>query len=208
MSDQDLGRIREDLAVIRKAMGLRISFGRGMLAVGMGLAVAAGLAAAASLTLDDDRHQAAVFAAIVALGVVGLFVRSRRIPGLDPEMTSQIVLSITIYAVVWVAGCGYAIARDAGPSVGAARTAGLYAVSIGMLIGFMVILVRAAVGRRERYYGFGLAFATLLAGMLLPIFDRHHTYALAHGVMAVGYLSTVLIQWAQLREAARTHAAD
>ena len=35
MSDDELGRIRGDLAVIQRAMGLHLSFGRGMLAFGI-----------------------------------------------------------------------------------------------------------------------------------------------------------------------------
>ena len=47
----------------------------------------------------------------------------------------------------------------------------------------------------------------LLAGMLLPILDQHYTYPLAHVFMAIGFLTSVAIQWVQLREAAAHHAA-
>ena len=208
MSDDELGRIRGDLAVIQRAMGLHLPFGRGMLAFGILLTVASVVAAVVSLLVEDERLQAVPFAAIMLLGPVGLFLRSRRNPDPGPEITTQVMLSISIYAVVWVAGCGYAMAMFAGPSLGAARAAGLYAVSVGLLLGFTLILVRTAVRSRERHYCLGLADSTLLAGMLLPILDRHYSYPLAHGLMAVGYLTGLAIQWSQLREASASHAAD
>ena len=90
----------------------------------------------------------------------------------------------------------------------AARTAGLYATSIGILLVFTLMLVSSALKNRERYYCLGLAVSTLLAGMLLPIIDQHYSYPLAHCFMAVGYLTGVAIQWGQLREAPSNHAAD
>lgn len=208
MSDDELGRVRCDLAVMRRAMGLHPYFGKGVLAFGVFLTVVAAGAAVVSLLVEDDRFQAALLAAIMVFGLVGLFLRSRRTPDLDPEIIAQVVLSVSVYCVVWVAGCGYAIAVFSGPSVGAARTAGLYATSVGLLLAFSVLLVRTALTSRERYYCLGLAVSTLLAGMLLPILARHYSYPLAHGFMAVGYLTAVAIQWVQLRGATPSHAAD
>ncbi|WZP00628.1 hypothetical protein EP7_002277 [Isosphaeraceae bacterium EP7] len=208
MSDDELGRIRGDLAVMQRAMGLRLSFDGGMLAFGILLTVASVVAAAVSLLVDDDRAQVVPFATIMVLGPVGLFLRSRRAPDLGPEIIAQVMLSISIYAVVWVAGWGYAMAVFAGPAVGPARTAGLYAASIGLLFAFSLILVRAALKSREHHYCLGLAISTLLAGMLLPILDPRYCLPVAHGLMALGYLTAVAIQWFQLREATANHAAD
>ena len=49
MSEGDLGRIKEDLAVMRRAMGLHLSFGREMLVFGLLLTVVAVGAAVVSL---------------------------------------------------------------------------------------------------------------------------------------------------------------
>ena len=78
----------------------------------------------------------------------------------------------------------------------------------GLLLAFSLILIRMALRSRERYCCLGLVVSTLLAGMLLPVFDQHYSYALANCFMAVGYLTGVAIQWVQLREAVPNHAAD
>ena len=208
MSEDVLGRIRDDLAVMQRAMGLHLTFGKGRLVFGIVLTLAAVGAGIVSLLVENDWLQVTLLAAIMVLGPVGLFLRSRRTTNLSSEITIQVVLSVTVYCVVWVAACGYTLATFVGPTVGAARTALLYATSICLLVAFMLILVRTALRNRERYYCLGLAISTLLAGMLLPILDRHYSYPLAHCFMAVGYLTAVAIQWVQLREAVPNHAAD
>jgi hypothetical protein len=208
MSDDALGRIRGDLAVMQKAMALRLPFGKGMLCFGLLSTATAAGAAVGSLLVEADRIQVTMFAAIMVLVLIGLFLRTHRTPCLSPEITMQVILSISIYAVVWVAGSGYAMAMLAGPSLGSARTAGLYASSLGLLLPFSLMLVATALKSRERHYCLGLALSPALAGMLLPLFAPHYSYALAHGLMAVGYLTGVAIQWAQLRGAVTNHAAD
>jgi hypothetical protein len=208
MSEGELTRVKDDLAIMQRAMGLHLPFGKGMLVFGVLLTSAALVATAASLWAEADWLQLAPLAAILVLGSVGGFLRSRRGTDLNPEITMQIAVSVSIYGIVWVAACGYSLATFLGPTVGMARTVGLYAISIGSLLAFSLILVHGALKRRERYYCLGLAVSLLLAGMLLPIFDRHYSYPLAHGFMAVGYLTGVAIQWVQLRNAATYHAAD
>jgi len=205
MSEDMLGRIRGDLAVMQRAMGLRLSFGKGMLVFDTLLALAATGAALVSLQVETDWLQQAPFAAIMVLVPVGLFVRSRRT---SHEINLQVVMSITIYAIVWIAACGYMLASQVGPIAGTARTALLDATSVGILIAATLILVRAALRNRALYYCLGLALSTVLAGMLLPILGQHYSYSVAHGCMAVGYLTGFVIQWVQLREAAANHAAD
>jgi carbon starvation protein CstA len=194
---------------MQRALGLRLSFGKGMLAFGMFLAVAAVGAAVVSLLGENDWLQLAPLATIMVAAPMGLYLRSRRTANLSPEITVQVVLSVGIYGIVWGAACGYALATFLGPSVGTARTAVFfYGVGIGLLLAFSLILVRLALRSRERYYCLGLAISTLLAGMLLPILDRHYSYPLAHCFMAIGYLTGVAIQWVQLREAVAKHGAD
>jgi carbon starvation protein CstA len=144
MSEGDLGRIRGDLAVMQRAMGLHLSFGKGMLVFGILLALAAVGAAVVSLLVENDWHQLIPLAAIMVLGPVGLFLRSRRTTNLNPEIAMQVLMSVSIYSVVWVAACGYTLATFLGPTVGAARTALLHATSIGLLVAFTLILVRTA----------------------------------------------------------------
>jgi hypothetical protein len=208
MSEDVLGRIRGDLAVMQQAMGLHLSFGKGMLGFGILLTLAAVGAAVVSLLVETDWLQVLPLAAIMVLVPVGLFLRSRRSANVSHEINLQVLVSVTIYAVVWIAACGYTLATFLGTTIGAARTAGLYASSIGILLVFTLMLVCSALRSRERYYCLGLAISTLLAGMLLPIIDQHYSYSLAHCFMAVGYLTGVAIQWAQLRDGVANHAAD
>ena len=202
MSDDELGRLKGDLAVMRSAMGLHVPFGRGVLAVGISLTATAALAAVVSLLVERDSLQQALPTAVIVAGLIGLFLRSRRTPGLDPEVVNQVAVSICIYGVVWVA------AGIAGPSLEPSRTAALHASSVGLPLIFSSLLVSSAFRSRQRHYCLGLAVSTLLAGMLLPVLDWHYSYPLAHGLMAVGYLAGVAIQAAQLREAVASHAAD
>src|SRR5262249_33155237 len=132
----------------------------------------------------------------------------RRTANLSHEITGQVVLSVGTYVIVWGAANGYAVATFLGPSIGATQTAVVYALNIGLLLAFSLILVRMALRSRERYYCLGLTISPLLAGMLLPVLDRHYSYPLAHGFMAVGYLTSVVIQWGQLRKVVANHAAD
>lgn len=208
VSQAELRRIQQDLTTVQRAMGLHLPFGKGVLAFGTLLTVAAVGAAVVSLMAEGAWLQIAPLAAIMLLVPTGLYLRSRRTTNLDPEITLQVVLSVGIYGIVWGAACGYALAAFLGPTVGAARTALFYAISIGLLLAFSVILVRMALRSRGRYYCLGLAVSTLLAGMLLPVLDQHYCYPLAHCFMAAGYLTGVAIQWVQLREAVANHAAD
>jgi hypothetical protein len=208
MSNDELGRLKGDLAVMRSAMALHLPFGRGMVAVGIFLTATATTAAVVSLLVERDSLQQALAAAVMVAGLVGLFLRSRRNPGLDSEVVTQVVVSISIYGVVWVAACGYMIAGIAGPFLSTSRTAQLHACSVGLLLTFSCFLVRSALRSRQQHYCLGLAVSTLLAGMLLPVLDWHYSYPLAHGLMAVGYLAGVAIQSAQLREAVASHASD
>jgi len=208
MSEGELGRIKGDLAVMQRAMGLHLPFGKEMLVFGLLLAVVTIAAVVINLLAENDWLRLAPLAAIMVLGPVVLFLRSRRTANLSPEITRQVVLSVGIYVIVWGAANGYAVATFLGPSIGAARTVVVYAVNIGLLIAFSLILIRMALRSRERYYCLGLVVSTLLAGMLLPVLDQHYSYALANCFMAVGYLTGVAIQWVQLREAVANHAAD
>jgi len=174
MSEDQLGRIKDDLAVMQRAMGLHLSFGKEMLVFGLLLTVVAVGAAVVSVLAENNWLPLAPLAAIMVLGPVVLFLRSRRTANLSPEITKQVVLSVFIYVVVWGAANGYAVATFLGPSMGAARTVVVYAVNIGLLFAFSLILVRMALRSRERYYCLGLVVSTLLAGMLLPVFDQHY----------------------------------
>ena len=99
MSDDELGRLKGDLAVMRSAMGLHVPFGRGVLAVGISLTATAALAAVVSLLVERDSLQQALPTAVIVAGLIGLFLRSRRTPGLDPEVVNQVAVSICIYGV-------------------------------------------------------------------------------------------------------------
>jgi hypothetical protein len=95
MSSDELGRLKGDLAVMRSAMGLHVPFGRGMLAVGIFLTATATAAAVVSLLVEQDSLQQALTAAVMIAGLVGLFLRSRRTPGLDSEVVTQVAVSLS-----------------------------------------------------------------------------------------------------------------
>ena len=213
MSEDVLGRVRGDLVVMQRAMGLRLPFGKGMLVFDLLLSLAAIGSALVSLRVESDWMQQVPFAVIMVLVPAGLFVRSQWRSHEESQWTSheinlQVLISATVYAVVWVAACGYMMATIVGPIMGIERSALLYAISVSILMAFTLILVRAALKSREQYYCLGLALSTLLAGMLLPLLGQHYSYSLAHGFMAVGYLTGFAIQRVQLRKVAADHAAD
>ncbi len=208
MSLAELGRIKGDLTVIQRAMGLQLSFGKGLLVFGILLTFAAVGAGVVSLLVENDWLQVGPFVTILVLCLLGLYFQSRRSADLSHEIKLQVGLSITIYFAVFGAACGYTLATFCGPTIGATRTAALYAASLVYVFPFSLILVLNALKRRERYYCLGLAVPLLLTGLLLPILDQHYSYPLAHCFMAVGYLTGVAIQWVQLRKAETHHAAD
>lgn len=204
MSEDQLGRIRSDIAVIRQAMGFRLTFGKGMLVFSMLLALTAAGGAAINLLVENPWLQVVPFAAVAIVCFSGLYVQSRRIADLSHEVKLQVGLSITAYFAVFGAACGYSLAAFCGPTIGAARTSALFAAGLAYVIVFSVILILNALKSRERYYCLGLATSLLFAGLLFPILDPHYSFPLAHGSLAVGYLMSTAIQWFQLREAA-TH---
>ena len=206
MSEAEVDRVRGDLAIIQRAMALRLSFGKEMVVFGILLAAAAGTAAVVSLSSDSDWGQIGPFAAIMTLCVLWLYRQSRRVESLSHEIKLQVSLSITIYAALVCAALGYSSAAVLGPTIGAARIVGLYAASVGYVMVFLSILVLNALKRRERYYCLGLAAALLLAGLLIPITDRRFSFFLAHCFMAVGTLTAAIVQGAQLRTAESHHA--
>ena len=206
MSEAEVDRVRRDLAIIQRAMGLRLSFGKEMVVFGVLLAAAAAMAAVVSLWSESDWGQLGPFAAIMMLCVFWLYRQSRRVENLSHEIKLQVSLSIAIYAALVCAALGYSSAAVLGPTIGAARTVGLYAASVGYVMAFLSILVLNALKRRERYYCLGLAAALVLAGLLIPITDRRFSYFLAHCFMAVGALAGVIIQGIQLKMAESHHA--
>ena len=123
MSEDVLGRIRGDLDVMQRAMGLRLFFGKGILVFDMLLALTAIGAAIVSLQVEADWLQQAPFAAIMVVVPAGLFRRSRQA---SHEINLQVLMSVIIYAVVWVAACGYMSAIFVGSIGGTAGTALLY----------------------------------------------------------------------------------
>lgn len=205
MSDDVLGRVREDLAIMQRAMRLRPPFGRGILVFDLLLALAATAAAILSLQVESDWLQQVPFAAVMVLVPIGWFLQSRRT---NHEVNLQVAMSITTYVVVWIAAASYLLTFFIGPAVGSVRTALLYTTGVVILIAFTLLLVRAALKNREQYYCLGLALSTLLAGMLLPILGRHFSYSVAHGCMAIGFLTGCVIQWSQLRDAGASHATN
>src|SRR5262249_7687153 len=110
MSENELDRIKGDLATVRQAMGLHLSFGTEMLVFGLLLTVVAVGAAVVSILGENNWLPLAPLAAIMVLGPLVLFLRSRHTTNLSPEITRQVILSVFIYVTVWGAANGYAVA--------------------------------------------------------------------------------------------------
>ena len=104
MSEDALGRIERDLAVVHRAIGLHLSFGKGILVFDILLAIAATGAAFVGLQLETDWLQQVTFATVILFVLVGLFVRSRRT---NHEINMQVLMSVTVYAGVWIAACAH-----------------------------------------------------------------------------------------------------
>lgn len=206
--DRQLGRVQSDLALMQRALGLRLYFGSGTLLFSILLSVAALIAAFLSLHFDSSWLHVIPFTVFMVLCLLGLFIQTRRLADLNHEIKLQVVLSITVYFAVICAASGYDLAAFCAPSIGTARTVALYAASLSYILVFMFILVLNALKNRQRYYCLGLAISLLLAGLLIPIFDPHYCFPLAHCIMSIGYLAVVLIQRFQLREALPQNVAD
>ena len=116
MTEDAIGRISGDLAIVRRAMGLQLFFSKGMLVFDMVLALAAMGAAVLSWQIESDWLQQVPFAAIMGLVPVGLYLCSHRT---SHEINLQVLTSVCIYAVVWIAACGYLLATSVGPTMGA-----------------------------------------------------------------------------------------
>ena len=208
ISNGQLERIHGDLAIMRQAMGLHLNFGRGTLFFNVLLIAAALSAALVSLITDSSWLHIVPFAVFMVLSLIGLFFQSRRFADLSHEIKLQVILSITVYFAVICASSGYVLAAFCGPLIGTVRTVALYVASLSYILTLTFILVINTLKTRERYYCLGLAFSLILAGLLVPIFDPHFSFPLAHCIMAIGYLSVVLIQRFQLREAWLQNATD
>ena len=196
---------------MQRAMGLHLSFGKGMLGFGILLTLAAVGAAVVSLVVENDWLQVVPLAAIVGSSSqwgcsCDLGKNRQRQPAKSTSAGSRVRhhlrRRVDCCVRVYVGNRPRHHHRSA-------RTAGLYASSIGsILLAFTLMLVSSALRSRERYYCLGLAISPFLAGMLLPIIDPHYSFPLAHCFMAAGFFTGAAIQWVQLRDGVANHAAD
>jgi len=208
MSAGELGRIKGDLTIIQRAMGLRLSFGKEMLLFDLALTAAAAGSSVVGLFVENVWFEVVPFAAFTALCLAGLYVASRRNADLSHEVKLQVGFAVTTYFAVSGAACGYALAAFFGESIGVTRTALLHAASLVYILGFSFVLILNALKFRDRHYCLGLAASLLLTGLVVPVFDPHYIFPLANGCLAIGYSASLAIQWMQLREAGTLHAAD
>jgi hypothetical protein len=206
MPDDAVDRIRADLAVMQKAMAIRPEFGNGMVLFDILFSAIAVVATIASLQMENDWRQVLPLVAILCIVPIGLYSRLLLGTHSTHEINFQVLISAVIYAVVWIAACGYSLAAICRESIGELRTAGLIAASIGILLIFTAMLIRTGMLNRERQYSFGLGVSTILAGTLLPVVNSTYVYPVAHSIMAAGLLTVASIQWAQLRDSAVNHA--
>jgi hypothetical protein len=108
MSEHPFDRIQGDLATMRRAMGLRLPFGKEVLIFGLLSSVTAAGAAAVSLVFENDWVQIIPCAAFAVVCFLGLYVESRGAADLSHEIKLQVGFSITTNLAVFGAACGYA----------------------------------------------------------------------------------------------------
>lgn len=208
MSDAELSRVKQDLAVMGQAIGLHLPFGREAVAANGTLAVLAGAAAVLSLVLPMGLPQLVPLAAVALAVPVGLYVHSRLKGATAPEVAAQLLWSIGVHGLVWFAACNYVLADLFGQALGLGQHLLGYISTVTILFGFALGLVVKALRRREQACMVGLAVPLMLAGMVMPLLDPGILFPLAHALMALGFGLAAGIQWVQLRRMGAIHGTD
>jgi hypothetical protein len=203
MSEANLDRVREDLAVMKQAIGYRLPFERGHIWVCLalavvGIAVAALTAftriAAAPVTHGSVAHLTYIAALVVPVILVfaGMGLVARRRKALAPLLWREsrqsavaAVLAVPLYVgfVIWAVWNGVA--------PGALTATTLFLAGLFSLMG--------ALFEPSRKYVLGWAIATILAGAYSPLGTYDNAGIIVGGWLFLGGLSSAGIMAWQLR---------
>lgn len=203
MSEKSLEQVREDLAVMRQALGLGLPFERehvwtclALSAVGMAVAAITGGTniAATPVVRGSAAHWAYIGLLVVpvclVLGVMTVVARCRREDA--PSFWCEIRQSWAVAAIAVPLFIGFTIwTMMSGLSAGTLTAATLFLAG-------MYLLMTAVAGRSKRYM-LGWAVSTILAGVIAPLASYESAGILAGGWLILGGLSTATIMAWQLR---------
>ncbi len=209
MSEPSVDRVRDDLAVIKQALGFQRGTERDVIGYSVAMAVLGIMLAAITAFTDISRPPAergspAHLMYVATLVVPGLLVivaltalsyrRRDAAPVLWRENRQTVLLTAVmapIYAgfVAWTAWLGVSAS----------------AVTTTTLFLFGLVMLGVAIGDRSRRYWAGWSVATMLAGACAPLCSYRTSGALIGGWLIVGGLSTAILVAYELR---RVEVAD
>jgi hypothetical protein len=203
MSESNLDRVREDLAAMRQALGLRPPFEREYvwlsLSLGLvGIAIAALTAwtdiSARPATPGSTAHWAyiALIVTPVFLVLAVMSVIARRRKGEAPLAWRDLRVSWVVAAIALPLYLGFiSWAGRTGLSAAALTAATLFLAGLFSLM--------AAIPDRSRWYTLGWAVSTLLAGVCAPVASYENAGLVVGGWLFLGGFSTAAIMARQLR---------
>jgi hypothetical protein len=200
VSDAQLDRVREDLALMKQAVGLRPPYERDQLwtnlaMAGLGVLIAVITVCTQPTTTPPVRGSAQHLAGVAAIVIPGLIAvaaltavsyrRRAHAPLLWREnrqsgMVVAVVAPLYVGFVVWAARHGV--------SAGA--------ISIATLFLFGLFMLVSALTDQHRRFWLGWAVATMLAGVCAPLTSHAAAGYLIGGWILLGGLSTAaLVAW-------------
>lgn len=202
MSATNLHRVQEDLATIRRAVGLELPFGRADVLIAFCLGPAGLFALVWTLIPHGLKPHWGLLpmVAVVIAYTIAARVRFRRGSGLSPSRRREYTFALILMVVVGGLSLVYRI--WAGPL-------GLTFVTRAAIAIFFAGMLSAtlALSHPGRIAGLGLAIPLLVAGVLMP-YVAIPPAGVFGAAMAVGGPVAGIIQWRQLRRLSVPHAAD
>ena len=202
MGDNDLRRVKEDLAVVRRAAGLELPFGQEE--VWANLALAAGGVVAVGWALLPHTLPAQWGMIPLILLAVGYLARMRaryrRSTGRSPIRRRAYTASLVSMVVVGGLAIVYRLwATKLGISLTVAGSAALFLLGLSMLL--------PVLGDRGRVPDLGLAVPLIVCGLAIPLCPVS-LWILVGAAFAVGGVAGALLTAHQLRRSVAGHATD
>jgi hypothetical protein len=203
MSEANLDRVREDLAVMRQAIGFRPPFERGHVWVSLALAAVGGLVAAltaftnvAAVPVTQGSAAQLTYIALLVVPVLlvftGMAVVARRRRTLAPFLwreARQSAVAAAVAVPLYLSFLVWAVWQGVSP--GAFTAATLFLAGLFSLIG--------ALFDPSRRYVLGWAASTMLAGVCSVVGTYGNAGIIVGGWLLLGGLSTAGILLWQLR---------
>lgn len=200
MTENDLTRVKEDLATIGRAAGLELPFGQEEVWANLGFA-AGGVVAAVWALLPHGLPAQWGMVPIILLVVVYLTrmrVRYRRTTGRSPVRRREYTASLVGMILVGALAVVYRLwASKLGISLIVAGSAALFILGLSMLL--------PVLRDRGRVPDLGIAIPLILCGLAIPLVPISH-WILMGAAFAVGGVAAALLTAHQLRGCVADHA--